>query len=75
MLTKRKLRESGADGADNYVCCFERVFGEKSISKRLWPLISHADPMSFLLLRRVQEEKNGNNPHMGHCVKRRSLKI
>lgn len=71
-VKKRKLRESGADGADNYVCCFECVFGEKLISGRLWPLVSLANPMSLLLSRCVQEEKNGSN-HKGECVKKKAF--
>jgi len=73
MLTKRKLRESGADVEDNYVCCLECVFGEKPISRRLWPLVWPTDAVSFLLLRCVQEEKNGNNPHTGDCVKKKKF--
>jgi hypothetical protein len=70
VLTKRKLCESGADRVDNYLYCFERVFGEKRISRSLWPLISPADSETFLLLKCVQEEKNGNNPHTGDCAKK-----
>jgi hypothetical protein len=45
----------------NYVCCLECVFGEKPIRRGLWPLVSPTDPVSFLLLRCFQKEKNGNN--------------
>ena len=54
-------------------CVVSSVFGEKPISRRLWPLVSPADSASFLLLRCVQEEKNGNNPHTGDCVKKKKF--
>ena len=72
ILTKRKLRESGADGANNCMRCFECVFGEKTLSRRLWPLVSPTDPVLFLLLIWVQEKKKqGNNPRTVDCLEKK----